>query len=71
MVEQTDLNRFLRAKQYFLANEDKVFERLATAVCNVFGGIVGELPQTSEDDTEPAFAVPLINAAQGSQWNSR
>jgi hypothetical protein len=62
MVEQTDLNRFLRAKQYFLANEDKVFERLATAVCNVFGGIVGELPQTSEDDTEPAFAVPLINA---------
>jgi hypothetical protein len=62
MVEQTDLNRFLRAKQYFLANEDKVFERLVTAVCNVFGGIVGELPQTSEDDSEPAFAVPLINA---------
>jgi hypothetical protein len=40
MKEQVDLNRFLRAKQHFLGNQDRVFELLINALGNVFGGIV-------------------------------
>ena len=64
MVEQTDLNRFLRAKQYFLANEDRVFERLQTALCNAFGGIINALPPLPDAGEEGAFGIPLIETVQ-------
>jgi hypothetical protein len=60
MKEQVDLRRFLRAKQHFLANEDRVFELLVHALCNVFAGILGELPELA-DDNKPTLAVPLIS----------
>lgn len=57
MKEQVDLRRFLRAKEYFLANEDRVSDALVLALCNVFGGLIKELPPLSE---QPAgFTVPL------------
>src|SRR5262249_38890164 len=40
MNEQLDLRRFLRAKQHFLANEERVFELFTQALCNLFGGII-------------------------------
>ena len=40
MKEQVDLGRFLRAKQHFLGNQDRVFELLIRALANVFGGII-------------------------------
>src|ERR1700704_3005914 len=60
MKEQVDLRRFLRAKQHFLTNEDRVFELLVTALCNVFGGIIQSLPELPDDDN-PTLAVPLIS----------
>jgi hypothetical protein len=60
MKEQVDLNRFLRAKQHFLGNQDRVFELLINALGNVFGGIIHNLPELSEDE-KPTLTVPLIS----------
>jgi hypothetical protein len=58
--EQVDLNRFLRAKQHFLANQDHVFELMTTALCTVFAGILQQLPPIPEDDN-PTLTVPLLS----------
>jgi hypothetical protein len=60
MKEQVDLNRFLRAKQHFLGNQDRVFELLINALGNLFGGIIQNLPELS-DDEKPTLTVPLIS----------
>jgi len=60
LKEQVDLRRFLRAKQHFLANQDRVTDLLATALGNVFGGLIGELPALSEDADDLALTVPLV-----------
>jgi hypothetical protein len=60
MKEQVDLKRFLRAKQHFLANEDRVLNLLVTALGNVFGGIIQSLPELADDD-RPTLTVPLIS----------
>jgi len=60
MKEQVDLRRFLRAKQHFLGNEDRVFELLVTALCNVFGGIIESLPPLPDED-DPTLTVPLLS----------
>jgi hypothetical protein len=60
MREQVNLNRFLRAKQYFLANQDRVADRFAGVLCGLVRGIVRQL-QAIPDGTESSFAVPLIN----------
>jgi hypothetical protein len=60
MKEQVDLRRFLRAKEHFLANEDRIFELFAQTLCNVFGGIIQSLPKFLTDD-EPSLTVPLIS----------
>ena len=59
LKEQVDLRRFLRAQQHFLANEDRVAGMLVTALGNVFGGIVSELP-TSPAAGDSPFTVPLV-----------
>ena len=60
LKEQVDLRRFLRAQQHFLANDDRVSDLLTTALGNVFGGLIGELPSlpASTDDLE--LTVPLV-----------
>ena len=60
MKEQVDLRRFLRAKQHFLANEDRNFELFALALCNVFGGIIQDLPALP-DGSEAKLTVPLVS----------
>jgi hypothetical protein len=60
MKEQVDLNRFLRAKQHFLGNQDRVFELLINALGNLFGGIIQSLPELS-DDEKLTLTVPLIS----------
>lgn len=57
LKQQVDLNRFLRAKQHFLTNEDRVSSLLVMALGNVVGGIIDALP--SLDGTSP-FTVPLV-----------
>src|SRR5256885_3478081 len=53
--EQVDLNRFLRAQEWFLANEERVIEMLARTIGNLTGGIIERLPALEES----AFTVPL------------
>lgn len=60
MKEQVDLRRFLRAKQHFLGNQDRVFELWTTALCNISAGIIQELPFISDDDN-PTLTVPLYS----------
>ena len=60
LKEQVDLRRFLRAQQHFLANDDRVSDLLATALGNVFGGIISELPAMPENDDELTLTVPLV-----------
>ncbi len=48
LKEQVDLRRFLRAQQHFLANDDRVSDLLTTALGNVFGGVISELPAIPE-----------------------
>jgi hypothetical protein len=62
MKEQVDLRRFLRAKQHFLANEERVVELFLRALCNVFAGIILNLPAFSQD--EESLTVPLISLLQ-------
>ena len=59
LKEQVDLRRFLR-QQHFLANDDRVSDLLATALGNVFGGIISELPAMTENDDELTLTVPLV-----------
>jgi hypothetical protein len=60
MKEQVDLRRFLRAKQHFLANQDRVFNLLVHTLCRVFGGIIQCLPAVPDEDN-PTLTVPLIS----------
>jgi len=60
LKEQVDLRRFLRAQQHFLANDDRVSDLLTTALGNVFGGLISELPAIPESTDDPALTVPLV-----------
>jgi hypothetical protein len=60
MKEQVDLRRFLRAKQHFLANQDRAAELLSTTLCYVMGGIIEGLPPIPADN-DPTLSVPLIS----------
>jgi hypothetical protein len=60
LKEQVDLRRFLRAQQHFLANDDRVSNQLVTALGNVMGGIIEQLPGLPEQIDDAAFTVPLI-----------
>ena len=58
LKEQVDLNRFLRAQEYFLQHDDRISHDLAMAIGNVSAGLLQQLPPLAES----AFTVPLINA---------
>jgi hypothetical protein len=61
LKEQTDLRRFLRAQQHFLANDDHVSDLLTTALANVVAGVTGGLPSLPEARDGPAFTIPLVS----------
>jgi hypothetical protein len=56
LKEQVDLNRFLRAQEYFLEHDDKISQQLTTAIGNVSAGLLQALPPLAES----TFTVPLI-----------
>ncbi len=60
LKEQVDLRRFLRAQQHFLGNDDRVSDLLTTALGNVFGGLIPELPAIPETTDDPTLTVPLV-----------
>jgi len=57
--EQVDLRRFLRAKEHFLGNRERVLDILGRTLGDVFGGILGELPPIAGTDEE-IFQIPLV-----------
>jgi len=61
LKEQVDLRRFLRAQEYFLANDDRVKDLLTTALGNVFTGLIAALPTLPESADDSAFSVPLVS----------
>jgi hypothetical protein len=60
MMEQVKLNRFLRSKQYFLANQERVADRFGDALCGLAAGIISELPPMGGSD-DSSFTAPLIH----------
>ncbi|MCB1474826.1 MAG: ATP-binding protein [Rhodobiaceae bacterium] len=61
LQEQVDLRRFLRAQEYFLANEEHIADELVTTLTNLFAGIVSALPPLSDNAATGAqFTVPLF-----------
>jgi hypothetical protein len=60
MKEAVDLRRFLRAKQHFLANEERVFGLLRDATINMLGAFIKHLPSIPEEEgqlTIPVFSL--------------
>ncbi|MGA7676232.1 MAG: type IV secretion system DNA-binding domain-containing protein [Rhizomicrobium sp.] len=55
--ELVDLRHFLRAKEHFLAHEDRVIDLLGNGLSNIVGALANLLPETWDP---PPFTVPLI-----------
>ena len=56
LKQQVNLNRQLRAQEYFLAHQEPIIEQLAIAIGNVAGGVIQSLPALPGG----AFTVPLV-----------
>jgi hypothetical protein len=59
MKEQVDLRRFLRAKEHFLANQERVLDILGSIVGGVFVGILRLLPPIA-DAQDTQLRIPLL-----------
>lgn len=59
LKEQVDLNRFLRAQEYFLTNTDRVFDLFVHQAGNIYGAIIANLPPAINDG--PSFTVSLLS----------
>lgn len=60
LKEQIDLRRFLRAKQHFLANAERITDQLTAALYFAAVGIGSRLPVLPAEASGAAFTVPLI-----------
>ena len=56
LKEQVDLNRMLRAKDYFFAHEDQCIETFVQTVLDIFSHIASLLPKTFSPSP---FVIPL------------
>jgi hypothetical protein len=57
LKEQVDLNRDLRAREYFIAREDEIAEKLAMAIGNLSAAVLQNIPKLHD----ALFTVPLIS----------
>jgi len=55
--EHVDLNRYLRAQEYFLQHQDRISEQLVIAIGNVSAGLFQALSPLADC----AFTVPLVS----------
>lgn len=55
--EQVDLRRFLRSKQHFLANQERVCKLLVEGINDIFRPIASALPKT---ESPSPFTIPLL-----------
>jgi len=58
--EHVDLRRFLRAKEHFLTNDERVGDLLITALRDVGWGFISNLPALSETLDVAPLTVPLV-----------
>src|SRR6185312_7220210 len=58
--EQVDLRRFLRAQQHFLANDERVGDRLIETLTKIATEIIASLPQI-ENQQASDLTVPLVS----------
>lgn len=58
--EHVDLRRFLRAKEHFLTNDERVGDLLITALRDVGWGFISNLPALSETLDVAPLSVPLV-----------
>lgn len=58
--EHVDLRRFLRAKEHFLANEERVGDLLITALRDACWGFISSLPELPENTGAAPLTVPLV-----------
>ncbi|WP_157083452.1 ATP-binding protein [Bradyrhizobium manausense] len=58
--QHADLRRYLRAKEHFLANEERVSDLLTTALRDVCWGFISSLPELSENADAAPLTVPLV-----------
>lgn len=60
-----DLRRFLRAKEHFLANEERVIDRLLKVLMDTLGAFPTEFPPIIDDPNHQRalFTIPLISTA--------
>jgi hypothetical protein len=63
LKEQVDLRRFLRAQQYFLANEDRVIKALIEVIVTAFASVIDLMPNLS-DAPASTMTVPLADAVK-------
>ena len=78
LKEQVDLRHFLRAKEHFHRNEERVLSILVDGLATIFGYLCEQLPQLSEPSP---FTIPLVYAIAepmrwldglcGELWNSK
>lgn len=59
LKEFVDFSNFLRAKEYFFANRQPVFQTLFDALTRLFYGLAQELPKT---ELPSPFTIPLVYA---------
>ncbi|WLB18873.1 ATP-binding protein [Bradyrhizobium japonicum] len=61
LKEHVDLRQYLRAKQHFLANDERVAELLMDTLAGVFEAIASALPNLQDtNDTAPPLTVPVV-----------
>lgn len=60
LKEHVDLRRYLRAKQHFLANDERVGELLMATLAGLFGEIVSVLPNLGDTPDEAPLTVPVV-----------
>lgn len=60
LKEQVDLRRYLRAKQHFLANDERVGELLIATLAGLFSEIISLLPKLGDAPDEAPLTVPVV-----------
>ena len=59
LKEQVDLRRFLRAKEHFLGNQERVLDIFGRVIGNTIAGFISKLPSIEDRDDE-APRIPLV-----------
>lgn len=60
LKEHVDLRRYLRAKQHFLANDERVGELLIATLAGLFREVIPLLPKLDDSTDEAPLTVPTV-----------